>query len=103
MTPNIDEINSDLSALKKDITAIKDLLTTSLPKIDHNFINIQGQIAQLNQKLEALQLTVMALDKNTDKGLQDVGVKLENLTDEIGKIGQVTNYSDQYNNLKSFN
>ena len=48
-------------------------------------------------------MKVDELKGDTHEGFIDVGVKLENLTGEIGKMGKVTNYSAHFNNLNSIN
>ena len=75
---------------------IKELLSTSFTKVNGNFVSIK-------KELDILHIKVDLLNAKTSDGLDNVGVKIENLTEEIGKINKVTNYEGIINNLNSIN
>ena len=59
------------------------------------------EIKLLHQQVDILNKKVDSLKGDTHEGFEDVGLKLENLTEEISKIGKVTNYSEYFENLKA--
>lgn len=75
-------------------------MAAGFTKVDTNFGTVQTDLKKLHQQIESLSTQVEALKGDTVGGFQDVGVKIENLTEEIAKIGEVTNYSEQYSNLR---
>lgn len=86
-----------------EIQRLKDLLASGFAKADSNFESIKHELSVLHKKVDFLSKKVDLLESTTDEGLEDVGIKLENLTEEITKIGVVTKYDDQFQNLKGFN
>ncbi len=96
----IEELDKQLSGLTHDFKAIKDLLATGLTKVGNNFESIITQINALHKKIDFLTKKVDLLEGTTNVGLEDVGLKLENLTEEITKISVVTRYGEEFDNLK---
>ncbi len=99
------EINNGLdakvSALQSEFASLKELIATGFQKAENNFSALKQDVDVTHKKLEALTKAVEELGNNTTVGLDDVGVKIESLTEEIQKIGTVTDYSAQFDNLKS--
>jgi len=102
MEERISQLEKLAGTLNQELTNIKELLAHSLTKVDSNFNSIIGQLITLNKKVDFLTKKVDLLEGTTNDGLGDVGVKLENLTEEISKIGVVTQYTEQFENLKGF-
>ena len=93
------DLENLISILNKELKDIKDLLGTGFTKVSNNFDSIVIQINTLHRKIDFLTKKVDLLEGTTNVGLEDVGLKLENLTDEITKISVVTRFSEEFENL----
>ncbi|WP_127128376.1 hypothetical protein [Pseudoflavitalea rhizosphaerae] len=85
------------------IDSLKTILSVvgnGFTKVDHNFKTIKEQVDTLNSKVESLHNKLEELRGTTTHGLGDVGIKIEGLTEEISKINLVTQYGEQFENLK---
>ena len=96
MDERIEILEKNFSGLNQELKEIKYLLSTSFKKVDTNFASIKKEIDTLHKKVDILII-------NTSDGLDNVGVKIENLADEITKINKVTNYESINKNLENFN
>jgi|GEM_PF-3169389 len=101
MESSVEHLEKNLSILSKEIIDIKELIGTGFKKVGNNFDSIKKEIDSLHLKVDFLTKKVTLLEGNTTEGFGDVGLKLENLTDEISKIADVTNYGDLYDNMKT--
>lgn len=98
--PNLE---AKVSALHSELTTLKDLIATGFQKVDNNFNVFKQDMSGIHKKIDTLTKSVEALGNTTNEGLEDVGGKIESLTEEISKISAVTRYGDEYNNLKAVN
>lgn len=96
MEKRIEILENNFASLSHELKEIKELLSTSFTKVDANF-------ASVKKELDTLHLKVDLLKVKTSDGLEDVGVKIVNLTDEISKINKVTNYEGMIKNLDGLN
>lgn len=96
----IEVIENNLSVLAKEIVELRTLIGTGFTKVSNNFDSIKKEIDSLHNKIDILNKKVDALEGSTNDGFGEVGLKLENLADEISKIGEVTSYDEQYQNLR---
>lgn len=87
--------------LEKRIEVLEEVLTAGFKKVDLNFEALGKEIRQIHGQIEVLNKKVDLLRGDTSEGFDDVGSKLENLSQEISKIGLVTNYNEEYSNLKT--
>lgn len=101
MEERIVKLEQALDLLHKEVTGIRELLISGFKKVDINFESITKEVFIVNKKIEIVNKNVEMLKGSTTEGFDNVGMKLENLTDEISKIGEVTQYDQLYNNLKS--
>ena len=95
MEKRLEILEKNFAGLSQELKEIKELLSTGFTKVDTNF-------ASVKKELDTLHLKVDLLKVKTSDGLEDVGVKIENLTDEITKINRVTNYEGIMKNLDGF-
>lgn len=106
----IETLETTVKALSGELSALKDLIVESFKKVENNFdvvgkkIDTTSKKVDLNSaKIEALTNKLAGLDLTTTDGFQDVGIKLESLTEEIQKISVVTKYTEEWDNLKGMN
>lgn len=102
MNQKIETLESSVSSITKELLELKDLISKGFIKVDINFNSIKKEIDTLHGKVDSLNMKVDKLKGNTTDGFSDVGLKLENLSDEISKINTVTNYDKQFINLGKF-
>ena len=86
-----------------ELHMLKEFIASGFKKVDHNFVVLKKEIDDINKQLDVINKKIEALGNSTSEGLEDVGVKIESLTEEIGKIGAVTKYDQEYKNLRQFN
>ena len=103
METRIASLENIVSRIESDLTEIRDVITSGFKKMDFNFDLIGKEFKLVHSRIDQLNFKVDELKGDTHEGFIDVGVKLENLTGEICKIGKVTDYSDYFNNLNSIN
>lgn len=103
MEQRIKEIETKLDSFSVEIRSLGEIISKSFSKVDHNFDAISKQIKGLFTQCEVLNIKLDELKGETTDGLGDVGTKLENLTEEIKKIGAVTGYDQQFENMQGFN
>jgi archaellum component FlaC len=101
MEEKINQLEANLSTLSIELIEIKNLIGAGFKKVDANFDSIKNEIGSLNSKIEILTKKVNSLEGNTIDGFDGVGLKLESLSDEIAKIGIVTKYDEEINNLRA--
>lgn len=99
--PEPTNIDAKVNALHNELSTLKELIAAGFQKVDNNFIAFKQDIDGIHKKIESLAKSIEALDNSTSNGLENVGIKIESLTDEISKISTVTRYADEYNNLKA--
>ena len=97
----LEELESSISAIAGDLRAVKDTIAAGFTKVNANFAVVGREIKLLHQQVDILNKKVDSLKGDTHEGFEDVGLKLENLTEEISKTGKVTNYSEYFENLKA--
>jgi hypothetical protein len=100
MEQRIIALESSVGAITTEIKSLGDLLVTGFRKVDNNFEKIGNEIKVLHGQIEVLNKKVDLLQGDTKESLQNVDMRLENLSDEISKIGTVTKYEEYFNNLK---
>lgn len=100
MEQKIESLEKSVTAVTKELLELKELLGTGFKKVDSNFDSIKKEIDSLHIKVDVLNKKVDALEGSTTDGLEDVGLKLENLTEEITKISAVTNYDQEFRNMQ---
>lgn len=98
MEDRIKALESNLKTVSKEFLEIKNLTVSVLNKIDLNFQVLDSKLEGLEKNLADLTHKVDNLDSHTSTGLNDVGTKIESLTDEISKISKVTGYEDLFLN-----
>jgi len=103
MDDRLNKLEDNLSELSKEVVELKALLSTGLQKVSNNFAAIIKEVGIINNKIDLANKNIETLKGNTDGGFEVVGLKLDNLSDEISKIGAVTNYDEQYKNLEGLN
>jgi hypothetical protein len=95
------ELELSISAIAGDLKVVKDAIAAGFTKVDTNFAVVGREIKHLHHQVDILNKKVDSLKGDTHEGFEDVGLKLENLTEEISKIGKVTHYSEYFENLKA--
>lgn len=103
MEQKIEILEKSVTALTTELLELKELLGKGFKKVDNNFDSIKKEIDSLHVKVDILNKKVDALEGSTTDGFGEVGLKLENLTEEITKIGQVTNYDEAFKNMQGLN
>lgn len=114
MEKRIEKLESSLNNLTLEVKNIGDLVVKGFTKIDTNFDaigkeikHIHSQINVMNKKIDELKggidvlkggIDVLKGDTNISFG--EVDSKLENLTEEISKIGKVINYEEYFKNVQ---
>ncbi len=103
MEKRLELLEGNLVQLTKEIGDLKDLIGSGFLKVTNNFDTVKKEIDSLHKKVDFLHKKVDALEGSTTDGFDGVGVKLDSLSDEISKIGIITKYTEEYNNLKGLN
>jgi uncharacterized coiled-coil DUF342 family protein len=103
MQERIETLEKKITVLSQDISEIKELIGSGFKKTDNNFDSIKKEMDGLTIKTESIKKSLELLRGSTDDGFGTVGLKLENLSDEISKIGIVTRYEEQFKHLKTLN
>lgn len=98
MEEKLSQIEQNVSILSKELVALKDLIANGFKKVDTNFSIVEKRLHQLEKKINELNFKLENLDSNTSTGLNDVGTKIESLTEEITKISVVTKYDEMFKN-----
>jgi predicted nucleic acid-binding Zn-ribbon protein len=101
MEKRIEMLEKSVMHLSGELKEIKELIGTGSKKVATNFDSIKKEIDSLHGKVDILNKKVDRLEGNTTDGFEDVGLKLENLTEEISKTSMVTKYDEEFNNLKA--
>lgn len=89
-------LEQNFNTLTTEVKDLKTLIANGFKKVDTNFDSIKKEIDLLHAKVELLSKKVDSLDSSTNNGFGEVGLKLENLTEEITKISIVTSYDEQF-------
>ena len=100
MENRIEQIESTLYTNTTELKSLGDLIAKGFTKVDTNFDSIGKEIRQIHAQIDMLNKKIDALKGDTNEGFDDVGLKLENLTEEISKIGKVINYEEYFKNLQ---
>ena len=98
MDEKIAMLESNLSTLSKEMVSLKELIAGGFKKVDTNFSIVGNRLSTLEKKINELNFKIENLDSNTSSGLNEVGTKIESLTEEITKISVVTKYDEMYKN-----
>jgi archaellum component FlaC len=101
MQEQITALETAVTTLSKELKETLDTISSGFKKVDNNFDSVKKEINSLHSKIDALHSKVEALKGDTKEGFGTVGMQLENLTEEITKIGKVTNYDEVLKNLHS--
>lgn len=100
MEEQIKSLENNINTLSKELVELKELIASSFKKVDSNFNIVTSKLSTLEKKVGELNYKIDNLDGNTNKGFNDVGGKIETLTEEIQKISEVTKYDEMYKNQK---
>ena len=100
MEERLSQLENTISVLHSEVTDMRELLGSGFKKVETNFESLKNQVNNLNVSVKVLNVRVEALKGTTNEGFEDVGVKIETLTEEISKIGTVTKYDEYFKNLK---
>lgn len=107
MEKRVETLEKSIIHLSAELKEVKELIGAGFKKVSTNFDSIKKEIDSLHLKVDILGKKFDSLGKkfdslegNTTEGFEGVGLKLENLTEEISKISMVTRYEDEFNNLK---
>jgi chromosome segregation ATPase len=103
MEQKIENLEKNLTSLTKEMLELKELIGTGFTKVSNNFSSIKKEIDSLHAKVDILNKKVDSLEGSTTDGFGEVGLKLENLTEEISKISVVTKYDEEFKNLQGLN
>lgn len=98
MEDRLKALESNLSTVSQELVSLKELIAGGFKKVDTNFLVVEKQLSSLEKKINEINFKVENLDTNTSTGLNDVGNKIESLSDEISKISEVTRYDEMYKN-----
>lgn len=101
MEERIQELETAIRAIQSDLKTIGDVISTGFKKVDINFESVGKEIRHLHGQIDVIHKKVDLLRGDTTEGFEDVGAKLDNLTEEITKIGTVTHYDEYFKNMKS--
>jgi archaellum component FlaC len=80
-------LEKTVASLLSEITSLKESVASGFKKVESNFENLSKKVDDLSS--------------GTTHSLGRVDVKLDSLSDEIKKIGAVTRYESEYENLSS--
>jgi predicted nucleic acid-binding Zn-ribbon protein len=98
MDEKLANLEINLSTLSKEFLSLKEAIAAGFKKVDTNFASIGSRLASLEKQVKELNFKVANLDTNTSSGLNEVGTKIESLTEEINKISVVTKYDEMCKN-----
>src|SRR3979409_905933 len=101
MEERVQAIETVISTLATELKTLSNAVSTGFTKVNGNFESVSRSLKHVHDQMEQLTKKVNSLKGDTNDGFQDVGMKLETLTEEIAKIGTVTNYVEHYSNLKA--
>lgn len=101
--PNSQDLEQKVIALTTELNSLRVLISAGLQKVENNFEILHNDTRLIHKRLEVLTKEVENLGSSTNDGFDDVGTKIESLTEEISKIGEVTSYKDQFKNMKGIN
>ena len=99
METRLEQVEQNFTALFAEISSLSAVIGLGFTKVDANFDSVKKEIDILHKKVESLIKKVDSLEGNTNDGFEDVGLKLESLTEEITKISKVTGYDQQFGNM----
>jgi len=85
MEERIASLEVSITNLTNELKALKDSIGSGFGKVEGNF--------------EVISQKIDDLGGSTDKNFKGVNSQLQTLQEEISKIGTVTQYGEQYNNL----
>ena len=100
MEKRIEKLESSLADLTLEVKNIGDLVVKGFTKIDINFDAIGKEIKQIHFQVNVLNKKIDDLKGDTNINFDEVDSKLENLTEEISKIGKVINYEEYFKNVQ---
>ena len=100
MEKRIEKLESSLADLTLEVKNIGDLVVKGFTKIDINFDAIGKEIKQIHFQINVLNKKIDDLKGDTNINFDEVDSKLENLTEEISKIGKVINYDEYFKNVQ---
>lgn len=103
MEDKLAQLEQSVKALNTELKELGEAISQGFSKTNSNFDNVSKQLLNLRQQLDLANKSIDYLKGETSEGFNEVGVKLETLTDEINKIGKVTGYDGMLENLKGFN
>jgi predicted nucleic acid-binding Zn-ribbon protein len=103
MEEQIKGLENNIATISKELVELKELIASSFKKVDSNFTIVTGKLLVLERKVGELTYKIDNLDGSTSKGFNDVGGKIETLTEEIQKISVVTKYDEMFKNQKGLN
>lgn len=99
---------SEMNTLKESVASGFKKVESNFEKVEDNFKNLSKKVDELSSGVDQLrsglgQLSsgVDDLSSGTTNNFGKVDVKLDSLADEIKKIGEVTRYESEYENLSS--
>lgn len=101
MDQRIETLETTVTSITEELVSLRHLLVTGLQKVDNNFEKLGKEINHLNGHVTELHQKVDLLRGDTNESLKSVDVTLEKLTEEIVKIGTVTNYEEYFKNMKA--
>lgn len=101
MEERFQKIERSVQELTLELHSVGDLIAAGFTKVNTNFESISKEIKNLHNQIEIINKKIDQLQGNTTEGLQNVGLRLETLTEEISKISVVTKYGDYYDNMKA--
>lgn len=87
--------------MSAEIAGLSQVIELGFTKVEANFESVKREIDNLHKKVETLIRKVDALEGNTNDSFEEVGLKLETLSEEKLKIGTVTEYDQQFGNLSA--
>lgn len=96
---NFESIGTEIKGMNSRIMHLNSKIEHMDSKIEH----MNSKIEHMDSKIDCLDKKVDLLKCDTTEGFKAVNTKIEMLTDQVVKIGKVTNYVEYYNNLKVIN
>jgi SMC interacting uncharacterized protein involved in chromosome segregation len=99
MQEQIAALQASVTKLSSELQEVVHSISSGFVKVNHNFESVKTEIDSLHKKVDSLTKKVESLEGETNEGFGTVGIKLENLSEEISNIGLVTRYKDQLENL----
>ena len=98
MEEKIANLEANLATVSKELVSLKELIAASFTKVDANFGVVSKNLVSLEKQIKELNFKLQNLDSTTASGLNEVGNKIESLTEEISKTGAVTKYDEMFKN-----